>query len=379
MTVVELCQNVAGPYAGLILGQLGARVVKVERPGRGDDTRGWGPPFVDGQSVMFEVMNAGKDSVALDLKDPDDRGQLVALVAGADVVVQSWRPGALAALGLDYESLTANHPELVYCSISGFGPTGPLADAPGYDPLIQAFCGLMSVTGVDGTPPVRIGTSIVDMGAGLWAVIGILAALQDRVRTGRGQHVTASLLETGLAWLPYQMGGYLATGDEPSRMGSGLPMLVPYQAFATADRYLVLAAGNDGLWRRLCRALDREDLAQDGALATNAQRVAARDHVVSELETTLCRQPAAVWEAALREAGVPCSIVQSVAEAAEHPQTQALGLLGSGADAAREAPTPALPIWLDGERLRARRPAPRLGEHSSAVAMDGGAAAASRP
>jgi crotonobetainyl-CoA:carnitine CoA-transferase CaiB-like acyl-CoA transferase len=361
VVVVEVSQNVAGPFATLVLSQLGARVIKVERPEGGDDTRTWGPPFWAGESVMFSVMNAGKESVALDLDRSEDAARLWELLDDADVLLSTWRPGSLERRGFTAEAVAARNPRIVHAAISGFGTQGPLASAPGYDPLIQAFSGLMSLTGEDGGGPVRAGTSIIDMGAALWAVIGILAALDERRRTGRGGQVTTSLLETGIAWLPYQTVGYLATGDEPLRLGTGLPMLVPYQAFATADRDLVIAAGNDSLWRRLCSVIGREDLGQDPSLATNPQRVAARERVIGELGAVLRREPAAHWEALLAEAGVPCCPVQTVGEALAHPQTQALGMLRPVAHPdIDEFQLLGLPLTFDGRRPGPTSPPPRL-------------------
>lgn len=359
--VVELSQNVAGPFATMVLSQLGARVIKVERPQGGDDTRTWGPPFWAEESVMFTVMNAGKESESLDLDRREDAARLWELLDDADVLLSTWRPGSLERRGFTAETIAQRNPSLVHASISGFGTQGPLASAPGYDPLIQAFSGLMSVTGERGGGPVRAGTSIIDMGASLWVVIGILAALDTRRRTGKGGQVETSLLETGIAWLPYQTVGYLATGEEPKRLGTGLPMLVPYQAFTTADRDLVIAAGNDSLWRRLCAVIGRTDLGEDPSLATNPQRVAARERVIGEISDALGREPSAHWEALLAEAGVPCSPVQTVGEALAHPQTEALGML-------RAVEHPhiddfqllGLPLTFDGWRPAPTTPAPRL-------------------
>lgn len=366
--VVELCQNVAGPYAGLLLRQLGARVVKVERPGTGDDTRSWGPPFWDGESVMFVAMNAGKESITLDLRDPDDHATLQSVIDRADVLLQSFRPGSLDRLGLGYDTVGERRPDLVYCSISGFGDRGPLAQLPGYDPLIQAFAGLMSMTGEDGRPPVRVGTSIIDMGTGLWSALAVVAALRERDRTGRGTHVTASLLETGLAWLPYQLAGYLANGQEPGRMGSGMPMLVPYQAFPTRDGHIVVAAGNDQLWQRLCSALERADLATDPGLATNPQRVSSRERVVEELSATLRSRSTKAWVEVLRGAGIPCSPVHGIADVTADPQVAALDVLGAVSDRKiQNLQLTGLPFSYDGRRPAPQHGSPALDEHGSAI------------
>ena len=290
LRVIELCQYVAGPYAGLILAQLGAQVTKVERPGRGDDTRYWGPPYWGDKSVMFTGMNAGKSSMSLDLAHHGDQGQLRQIVAEADIVLASWRPGALERLGFGYADVAEINPAIVYCTISGFGHAGPLAEQQGYDALAQAFTGMMSVTGEPGAAPVRVGTSAIDMGAGMWAALAVVTAIHERSLTGEGKHVTTSLYETGLAWLPYQVAGYLATGDEPQPMGSGLAMIVPYGAFPTSDRYFVVGAGNDAAWRRLCSALERDDLASDSELATNTQRVERREQV-SQASTAVFHGP----------------------------------------------------------------------------------------
>lgn len=362
LRVVELCQNLAGPYATLVLAQLGAEVVKVERPGEGDTTRSWAPPFWDGESVMFAAMNAGKRTIQLDVDDPADRERLLERTDAADVVVESFRPGALARRGLAASDLRARNPRLVHCAISGFGTDGPLADDPGFDPIIQAFSGVMSLTGEPDGEAVRLGISAVDIGTGMWAVTAVLCALRERDRTGEGATITTSLLETGLAWLPYQIPGYLATGRAPRRTGTGLGMLVPYQAFDASDRRIVIAAGNDGLWRRLCAAIDRPDLAADPDLATNPQRVERREQVVAALSDTLRTRTAAEWSDTLRAHGVPCSLVQDVGEAVRHPQVEALGMI-------TEVPHPriegfaltALPFRIDGRRPGPTGPPPDLG------------------
>lgn len=358
VVVVELCQNIAGPFATRILGDLGARVVKVERPGRGDDARGWGPPFCGDHSAIFAVSNAGKDNLLLDLGTAADRERLLALVAGADVAVASWRPGSLERLGLGADALRARNPALVTVTLSGFGSDGPLASQPGYDPLVQALTGIMSVTGEPAGPPVRVGTSVVDLGTGMWVAIAVLAALRERDRSGHGGHVDASLFETGLAWLGYQLTGYVASGHEPGRWGSAMESLVPYQAFAAADADLLVAAGNDRLWQRLCAVIERPDLADDPALERNAGRVAQRERVVGEVGRAIATRSAAEWSALLTAAGVPNGPILTVAQVAAHEQTAALGMLPP--DGAGVPPVAGLPFRIDGWRPRPSGPAPGL-------------------
>lgn len=360
--VVELCQNLAGPYATLVMAQLGAEVLKVERPGEGDATRAWAPPYWDGESVMFAAMNAGKRTVELDVDAPGDRERLLELIDGTDVVVESLRPGSLARRGLGAEDLRRRDPALIHCTITGFGSEGPLAADPGFDPIIQAFSGVMSLTGEPGAEAVRLGISAIDMGTGMWTVTAVLGALLQRGRTGVGATITTSLLETGLAWLPYQISGYLATGRAPGRTGTGLAMLVPYQAFDASDRRIMIAAGNDGLWRRLCTAIGRDDLAADARYATNPLRVERRDEVVAELAAVLATRPAAVWYDALRAAGVPCSLVQDVGEAVAHPQVEALDMIVPVAHPRIPGfRLTAMPFRIDGHRPGPLGPPPDLG------------------
>lgn len=358
LTVVELCQSVAGPYAGLVLGALGATVIKVERPGTGDDTRSWAPPRVGDHSVMFEVMNAGKTSRFLDLRRDEDRETLLGIVDDADVLLQNWRPGAIDRLGFDYQTLAERNPGLVYCSLTGYGTSGPYAMDPGYDPIIQAFSGLMAVTGHPDQAPVRVGTSVIDMGSGMWMVIAVLAALHERAATGLGTRIDCSLLETGLAWLPYQSVAYMATGQEPSKMGSALAMLAPYQVFATADGDLAIAVGNDRQWHSLCAALDRDDLARDPELTTNPGRVAHRGRLERSLEESLAERSADEWAQVLRARGVPCAIVQTVGAALGHPQTEASGFFGQ--PDRHGVRMPGLPLRMAGWRPRPSGGAPDM-------------------
>jgi crotonobetainyl-CoA:carnitine CoA-transferase CaiB-like acyl-CoA transferase len=362
-TVVEFCHSVAGPYAASILADLGADVVKIESPGKGDYGRDWGPPFAHGTSTLFHVLNHNKRGLALNLRDTETCERLTAFILDhADVVIQNMRPGAIAKLGLGAETLRAKKPALIYCDLGAYGRSGPLRDKPGYDPLMQAYGGIMSVTGVEGGEPVRVGTSIVDMGAGMWAAMGILAALNRRHVTGEGCHVTTSLFETAVGWMAPSIGGYLATGDLRRRMGSGVTEIVPHQAFETADGHVMVAAGNDNLFRALAKLLERPQLADDVRFATNSKRVENRHTLIPLLQDLFHAKPTADWLARLDVAGVPAAPIQSVDQVVAAEQTKALGILQKAPDL--DLTLVGLPIEFDGERPPYRRSAPTLGEHN---------------
>lgn len=366
--VVDVTVSVAGPFATQILGDLGADVVKVERPGTGDDTRSWGPPFWEDESAAFLALNRNKRSLALDLKDPDGKEALRRLIARADIVVQNLRAGVFADLGFGYDTLRELNPRLIFCDMSGYGPGGPMKDLPAYDPLMQAFSGLMSLTGEEGRPPVRIPASILDQGTAMWTVVAALDALRARDATGRGAHVQTSLLQTALMWLPIQHTGYLASGDVPRPMGSGTSTIAPYQAFPTRDGHLIVAAGNDNLWRRLCGAIERDDLAADPRFAGNPDRVRHRDELAAELSATLESKTTGEWQKILDGAGVPSTAIQTLDQVAAHPQVQATG-------AFEQVPHPRIsdftvvntPLLHDGTYPGVRRVPPLLGEHSRDV------------
>lgn len=366
--VIEFGHSVAAPYAGQILADLGARVVKVEGPA-GDDARQWGPPFWHGSSAAFQSLNRNKQSVVADIKDPAELEQLKALMTGADVVIQNMRPGLVARFGLDAASLRAANPRLVVCNLGAFGATGPLADRPGYDPLMQAFAGIMAVTGEPGRPPVRVGPSIVDQGAGMWAVIGILAALFARVATGVGCTVDTSLFETALAWMTVPIANALASGREPGKSGSETPMLAPYRAFRAADGDVVIAAGNDNLFARLCNVLGHPEWSSDPRFLDNAGRVAHRVDLNAMIEEVVALRPVAHWVAALGTAGVPVAPVHGVGEVLAHPQTEATGMLI--ATPAGEMRLVATPISFDGLRPAVRSAAPALGSLPLGSALEG--------
>ena len=354
--VVDVTSSLAGPYCTEILGALGADVVKVEHPQRGDEARAWGPPFWQEASVMFYAANLNKRSLALDLKR--GREVLLRLVDDADVFLQSLRPGTADRLGFGAEELLERNPNLVYCDIGAFGRAGPLRERPGYDPLLQAFGGLMSVTGEAGGPGVRVGASVVDQGTGMWAALGILAALHG----GGGRTVDVSLFETVVALLPYHLTGYLATGEVPQRHGTAFPLIAPYQVFRARDGELMIAAANDGLYRRLCAALGVPELGDDARFATNRDRLARRDELAQLLAARIAELRLEEVLARLTDAGVPAAPVNDVRDVAEHEQTKALGLVQH----IREA-TVALPLSFDGERLLHRTPPPRLGEHTADI------------
>jgi formyl-CoA transferase/CoA:oxalate CoA-transferase len=369
--VVDVTTSVAGPFATMILGDLGADVIKVERPGSGDDTRAWGPPFWNGEAATFLALNRNKRSVELDLKDPDGRRAFERLLCEADVFVQNLRPGTFDKLGLGHEAVRELNPRLVHCDMTGYGHTGPLGDQPAYDPLMQAFAGLMSLTGEPGRPPVRIPASILDQGTGMWAAIAVLDALRARERTGRGAHLETSLLNTAMMWLPTQFTGYLAEGTVPTPLGSGTVGIYPYAAFPTADRYVIIAAGNDNLWRRLCGVLGRADLVDDPRFAHNPDRVSHRELLFEELARTLRTEPASVWLERLADAGVPATPIHTLDQVVAHEQVQAIGALAPVPHPDIENYTVInLPIRRDGEYPAVRRLPPRLGEHTAEVLAD---------
>jgi crotonobetainyl-CoA:carnitine CoA-transferase CaiB-like acyl-CoA transferase len=368
ITVIEICHSVAGPYGGMILAGLGAELIKVENPDNGDHARGWGPPYWHGKSSIFQSLNRDKLGITCDLDDPVQLRELRQLIVDrADVVIQNLRPGVLERYGLSGDELLGEKPPLIYCNLGSFGRFGPLRNKPGYDPLMQAFGGLMSVTGEQGLGPVRIGPAVVDMGSGMWAVIGILAALVRRKTTGLGAVVDTSLFETAVAWMTVGVAGYLSSGEIRRPMGSGIAEIVPHQAFATRDGYIMVAAGNDSLFRRLAKELGREEWAQDPRFATNDGRVRHRRELIAAMESIFAELPTANWSGRLDEAGVPSAPIHSVDQVVSHPQTQALGIIQQAPDI--DMRLVGLPLSFDGQRPPLRRVAPGLGEHNNDVAV----------
>jgi crotonobetainyl-CoA:carnitine CoA-transferase CaiB-like acyl-CoA transferase len=366
LTVVEIGHSIAAPYAGMILGELGAEVVKVENPRTGDAARGWGPPFAAGAATCFHAVNRAKRGITIDLADPGEVATLKRLVLDrADIVLHNLKFGALDRYGLSAAALLAEKPSLIYCNLGAFGAVGPLKDRPGYDPLMQAYGGLMSLMGEDGRAPVRVGVSIVDLATGMWAVIGILAALAERGRTGRGGVVDTSLYESALAWMTIPIAAYLVDRKIPRPQGSGVEMIVPYQAFAAADGYLMVAAGNDNLFHRLCGVVSRPELAEDPRFRTNKDRVVNRAALIGILEDIFAAEPIAAWRERLDRAGIPNGPLQTVDQVVGDQQTAALGMIQS--IAARDAGNGrlslvGLPLSFDGVRPPFTKAAPALGE-----------------
>jgi crotonobetainyl-CoA:carnitine CoA-transferase CaiB-like acyl-CoA transferase len=360
--VIEVGQNIAGPYASEILASLGAEVIKIERPGTGDDARGWGPPFWRGTATTFQAMNHGKKSIALDLKDPAHVEVLKQLVGEADVFVQNMRPGSLEALGLGPEVLRALNPRLVYCSLWAFGHKGPRSLAPGYEPMVQAFSGIFSINGPETAPPSRVGMQVLDLGTGIWAALGCLAALLRRGATGQGCVVDASLFETALGWLQVMMAGFHATGKQPARHRSGNPNVVVFQALQTADGEVVVAAANDRLFAKLARVVGHEEWARDARFATNALRVQHKAELLPQLEAAFRTRVSQDWIDALEAAGIPCAPIQDFAQVLADPQTEALGILQTIPEEALRVV--GLPLSFDGERPAVRHRAPGIGEHT---------------
>ena len=352
--------SVAAPYAALVLSELGAEVTKIERPGEGDPCRGWGPPFIDGQASLFMALNRGKKSRAFDLRSDAASAELRALILDSDVVIQNMKPGQAEELGFGAAELCAANPRLIHASIGAFGKAGPLRDRPGYDPLMQAFSGIMNVTGEMGRPPVRVGTSIIDMGAGMWLVTGITTALYRREQTGRGGAVDTSLLEVAMGWMSYHVTNHSASGEEPKREGSGAAMIVPYQVFNTADGEAVVGAGNDNLFRRLAKLLGHAEWCDDPRYATNPVRVANREDICARVAILLLTKTNAEWEPLFVQAGVPFTPVQGVAQAVAHPQVQALGMVRETSAGIRYVD---LPISFDGIRpASGKTRTPEVGE-----------------
>jgi crotonobetainyl-CoA:carnitine CoA-transferase CaiB-like acyl-CoA transferase len=352
----------------MLLADMGARVIKIEQPGRGDDTRAWGPPFVNGESSYFLSINRNKESLTLDLKSPSARPILKALLERADVLVENFRPGTMERLGLSYDSLTDTHPRLIYCSVSGFGQTGPRSAEPGYDAVIQGEAGLMSITGAADGPPYRLGVAIADIVSGMFAAQGVAFALLARGRTGRGQRVDVGMLDATAALLTYQAGIYFATGTTPGRMGNRHPTIVPYETFEASDGDFVVAVGNDEQWRRFCKIIEADALAADDRFATNRARVINYNELRPLLADRLRQRTRNHWVDTLKAGGVPCGSVRAVSEALEDRQLDARSMTETvdhvSAGAIRVL---GVPVKLSDTPGSIRSAPPALGQHTDKI------------
>ncbi|HJN44921.1 MAG: formyl-CoA transferase [Acidobacteria bacterium] len=371
--VIDLSRVVSGPFCTMSLGDMGADIVKIEEPGRGDESRAFGPPFLGGESPYFLSVNRNKRSCTVNLKSEAGRAIVWRLLDGADILIQNFRPGAVARLGLDYDTVAACHPRLVYCSISGFGDSGPDARRPGYDLIVQGESGLMDLTGEADGPPTRIGTSIADLTAGVMAAQGITLALYARQTTGRGQHVKIAMLDAMASLLTYNAGNYFATGESATRRGNDHASVVPYQTLQAKDGWLNLGIANDSLWRRYCDAIDRPDLGDDPRFAAAPDRVAHRGVLVPIIVELTAARTVQEWVDLLGAAGVPCGRIRNIAQVCEHPQ-----LVERGKIVDRPHPTAetvrmiGMPIELSDTPGRIETAPPLLGEHTDEVLREAG-------
>lgn len=369
--VVDLSRVLTGPYCSMILGDLGADVIKIELPGRGDDTRGWGPPYVGGESYYFLGVNRNKRSVTLNLKTEAGREVLRRLIKESDVLLENFRPGTMARMGFGYEEVRAINPRLVYCSISGYGQTGPQAQRPGYDFILQGEGGIMSLTGEEGRPPVRIGVPLVDLGAGMWAAIGILAALLEARATGRGRYVDTSLLEASVASLSYVASLFFTTGRIPPKAGGGHLVLVPYHAFYTATGPITVCVGNEDMWERFCVALGLPELGHNPRYRGNTQRLAHRDELLGLIQDRFLQAPAEVWLRALDEQGVPAGPIRNLEEVFADEQVQARDMVWEvDHPASGRVRTLGFPVKFSPGGLKRPAPPPLLGEHNDQVLLE---------
>jgi formyl-CoA transferase/CoA:oxalate CoA-transferase len=368
VTVIDLTRVLSGPYCTMVLADHGARVIKIEHPVRGDDTRHWGPPFIASESAYFLSINRNKESVTLDFKQPDGHEILERLLAMADVVVENFRPGTLDAIGLGGTDVLGRHPRIVYCSISGYGQTGPRREEPGYDAVMQAEGGLMSITGDADGPPYRLGVAITDIVSGLFAAQGVMAALFARNRTGRGQIVDIGMLDSTAALLTYQAGNYFATGHAPARLGNRHPTIAPYESVHAADGEFVIAGGNDSIWRRLCQVIGRPELADDPRFRTNSDRMTHYSELRVALEEALKTKTRSEWVRELTANGVPCGSVREISEVLADPQLAARGMIAevqhSTIGTARVINSP---VKLSDTPPSVRTAPPTLGQHTAVV------------
>ena len=368
LKVFELGSSVAGPYGAWILAQFGAEVIKVERPVTGDDARHWGPPFWHESAAYFQALNRDKRGITVDFKKPEEVERLRRLIIESDgVVLQNFRPGLVAELGISAADIRRENNKVIYCNIGAFGDAGPYKERRGYDPLMQASAGLMSVTGEGGDrPPVRVGTSIIDMGTGMWTALGIMAAVRQRDKSGEGCTIDASLYETAIAWMTYHAAAYDASGDIPKAAGSGMNAIVPYQAYECSDGYLVVAAGGDSLFLRLSKVLGHPEWPEDPRFKTNPDRVQNRNAINNAITEVMQKDTRAHWQEVLEDGGIPNAPILHMGEVLAHPQTEALGIVQKD-PAIDDMRLVGLPMKFDGERPPYRRTPPALGQDNDDI------------
>ncbi|MCE2464756.1 MAG: CoA transferase [Dehalococcoidia bacterium] len=366
--VLDLTRALAGPYCSMMLGDYGADVVKIEIPGTGDDTRGWGPPYIGDQSAYFLSINRNKRSITLNLRNPKGRDVFMEMARTADVIVENYTPGVTARLGIDYDSVKAIKPGIIYCSISGFGQTGPYREKPAYDQVMQGLGGIMSLTGEPDGSPVKMGIALTDIGAGMMGAYGILAALYHRESSqgGEGQHIDVSMLDLQVAWLTYMGGYFFATGNNPQKVGAAHPTLVPYQAFMCQDsKYINIAVGSERLWQRFCAAMGRKDLQDDPNYAENGDRVRNRSKLVPLLQEEFLKKPTAEWVTQLEAGGVPCGPINELSDVFTDPQVLERNMLLEVAHPTLGTIKQAgIPIKYSRTEGEIRLPPPLLGEHT---------------
>ncbi len=366
--VLDFTQILAGPFCTMLLGDMGADVIKVEKPNGGDDTRRYGPPFINGESAAFMGLNRNKRSIVLDLKSPEGIAIARHMLEEADVMIQNFRPGAMDRIGLGYEDVKKENPGIIYCTVSGFGTTGPYKNKAGFDLVAQGMSGLMSITGFSDSPPAKVGVPIADLNAGMFSANAILSAYIYRLKTGKGQHVDASLLDSGIAYTLYESASYFATGEVARPVGSAHRMIAPYQAFATSDGYINIGAANQSNWERLCRAIGREDLLEHPRFSSNAERMIHIKELTPIMEETFITQTKDYWAELLEKAGVPCGPIYDMAQVYSDPHVQAR-------DMAVELEHPiagkitniGVPVKLSETPGSIRMPAPALGQHTDEV------------
>ena len=366
--VLDLSRALAGPYCTMMLADMGAEVIKLEMPGTGDDSRSWGPPFVKGESAYFMSINRNKKSITLNMKNEQSKEIVTKLIKQSDVLVENFRPGAMDRLGFGYDAVKEMNPGIIYSSISGFGQDGPYRMLPGFDQVLQGMGGLMSITGEPGGPPIKVGVAIADIAGGMFAAFGIVTALFNRQKTGKGQVVDVSLLDSQVAWLTYRAGAYFASGEVPQPVGSGHPVIVPYQAFKAKDVYINIAVGNDNLWQKFCKAVGLEKVMDDPHFATNAKRVENREAIVNIIGDLIVTKNGEEWLTILEDAGVPCGPIYSVDKIFADPQVLHREMMKElDHTKAGKIKVTGIPVKLSDTPGEVKTPPPFLGEHTQEV------------